>query len=112
MRSRQPEFVVHRSPKPNGKQYWYIIGRPHGERVRAWFDSEAEAKEEAERRNQEMQKGSPPVEVVVQTIDDLSDSDYFKDISGVYLDLTGDPALTPGGYPTAGGEHHPAAGKH
>jgi hypothetical protein len=60
VRTPQPQFVVHKSPTPNGKKSWYIIGRPHGERVRSWFFTESEAQKEADRRNQEMVKGSSP----------------------------------------------------
>jgi hypothetical protein len=61
MRRPQPQFVVHKSPKPNGKQSWYIVGRPDGQRVRAWFNTEEQALKEADRRNQEMENGSSPL---------------------------------------------------
>jgi integrase len=40
---------------PNGTKYWYIIGRPNGKRVRAWFDSEDEAKAEAKKQNSQLE---------------------------------------------------------
>jgi hypothetical protein len=69
VRRPQPQFVTHKSPTPNGKRYWYIIGRPHGERVRAWFDSEEQARKEAERRNQEMRKESSPGNITTKSDD-------------------------------------------
>lgn len=54
MRPSKPLFEVHKAKVPNGKRYWYIVGRPQGKRVRAWFSSEKEASAEAKKRNKEL----------------------------------------------------------
>jgi len=54
MRPRKTLYEVHRVKVPNGKKNWVIVGRPKGERVRAWFSTEKEAKTEAEKRNKEL----------------------------------------------------------
>jgi len=48
-RQKKTLFEVKISGVPNGNKYWYIIGRPNGKRIRAWFDSEADAKAEAKK---------------------------------------------------------------
>jgi hypothetical protein len=50
-RQKKTLFEVKISGVPNGNKYWYIIGRPNGKRIRAWFDSEADAKAEAKKQN-------------------------------------------------------------
>jgi hypothetical protein len=47
-------YDVHFSKAGNGKKHWNILGYPHGNRVRAWFFTEKEAKAEAEKRNKEL----------------------------------------------------------
>ncbi len=37
MRKKQPEFRAYKSATANGNHKWYIIGRPAGKRIRAWF---------------------------------------------------------------------------
>ena len=54
MRPSKPLFDVHKAKVPNGKRHWYIVGRPQGKRVRAWFSSEKEASAEAKKRNKEL----------------------------------------------------------
>lgn len=54
-RPKKTLFEVKKSRVPNGNKYWFIIGRPNGKRVRAWFDSEAEAKAEAKKQNSELE---------------------------------------------------------
>jgi hypothetical protein len=54
-RRRKTLFEVKKSGVPNGTKYWFIIGRPNGKRVRAWFDSEAEAKAEAKKQNSQLE---------------------------------------------------------
>jgi hypothetical protein len=89
VRTPQPQFVVHKSPTPNGKKSWYIIGRPHSERVRAWFDTEVEAENEANRRNQEMQKersakygGKSAASAVLPPLTVTDDDELFQTITG------------------------------
>jgi integrase len=48
-------FEVKKSGVHNGNKYWYIIGRPNGERIRSWFDSEAEAKAAAKKQNSQLE---------------------------------------------------------
>jgi integrase len=50
-RQAKPEFQVFKASKPNGDKSWYIIGRPNGKRVRAWFSSKEKATAEATERN-------------------------------------------------------------
>jgi uncharacterized protein YutD len=54
-RPKKKLFEVKKSGVPNGTKYWYIIGRPNGKRIRAWFDSEAEAKAEAKKQNSQLE---------------------------------------------------------
>ncbi|HEY0791491.1 MAG TPA: hypothetical protein VGD78_10550 [Chthoniobacterales bacterium] len=56
MKTKGPEFKVHRSPVPNGERSWYIIGRPNGQRQRTWFPSRAAAQAEATERNLKMKR--------------------------------------------------------
>jgi integrase len=56
IRTKQAEFKVYKSPTPNGKRYWYIIGRPAGKRIRAWFESKEQAEAEATERNLKIRK--------------------------------------------------------
>lgn len=98
MRTPQPQYVVHRSPTPNGKRYWYIIGRPGGRRVRAWFATETDARKEANRRNQEMRKGrsetaSPaltirsPGKPVVKITEEISDDELLEILNRPYVEV-------------------------
>jgi integrase len=54
-RPKKTLFEVKKSAVPNGNKYWFIIGRPNGKRVRAWFGSEAEAKAEAKKQNSQLE---------------------------------------------------------
>jgi integrase len=54
-RQKKTLFEVKISGVPNGNKYWYIIGRPNGKRIRAWFDSEADAKAEAKKQNSQLE---------------------------------------------------------
>ena len=56
MRKKQPEFRVYKSSTPNGNRRWYIIGRPAGKRIRAWFATKEQAEAEATERNVKMRK--------------------------------------------------------
>src|SRR6516225_4787815 len=56
MRKKQPEFRVYKSSTPNGNHKWYIIGRPAGKRIRAWFATKEQAEAEATERNLKMRK--------------------------------------------------------
>jgi integrase len=63
-RRARPEYAVHRSKRPNGGMNWYIIGRPDGKRIRAWFTSKEKAQAEATERNTKLRKlGSEAVTV-------------------------------------------------
>jgi integrase len=55
MRKKQPEFRVYKA-KENGNRRWYIIGRPTGKRIRAWFETKEQAEAEATERNLKMRK--------------------------------------------------------
>ena len=55
-RRSKPEFEVKKSAVPNGDLSWFIIGRPNGKRVRAWFPSKEKAQAEAKERNIKMRK--------------------------------------------------------
>ena len=55
MRPKKWLFEVQKSSVPNGSKYWFIIGRPNGARIRAWFATEKEAKAEADKRNKELE---------------------------------------------------------
>src|SRR5258707_2640569 len=50
------EYQVKQAAVPNGDKYWYIVGRPNGKRIRAWFKTKEEAKAEATERNIAMRK--------------------------------------------------------
>lgn len=56
MKTAKPDFRVEYSKVPNGNKHWYIIGRPEGDRVRAWFRTKEEAQAEANERNTKMRK--------------------------------------------------------
>lgn len=57
MRSKQPQFVVHQKKgQPHGSCQWFIIGRPDGKRIRAWFQTKEAAEAEATERNLKMRK--------------------------------------------------------
>src|ERR1700676_5465667 len=45
------EFQVKQTGYPNAGRSWYIVGRPGGKRIRAWFDTKLVAQAEATRRN-------------------------------------------------------------
>jgi hypothetical protein len=63
-RNAKPEFEVKKSTVPNGEQNWFIIGRPNGKRVRAWFPTKEKAQAEATERNVKMRKlGSDSAQV-------------------------------------------------
>jgi integrase len=54
-RLAKPEYQVFKAGtkkgKSNGNKKWYIVGRPNGKRIRAWFSSEEAARAEATERN-------------------------------------------------------------
>jgi integrase len=63
-RLAKPEFDVKKSAVSNGGLNWFIIGRPNGKRVRAWFPSKEKAQAEATERNVKMRKlGEDSVQV-------------------------------------------------
>jgi integrase len=45
------EFQVKQTSYPDAGGSWYIVGRPGGKRIRAWFDTKLVAQAEATRRN-------------------------------------------------------------
>jgi integrase len=45
------EFQVKQTAYPNAGRSWYIVGRPGGKRIRAWFDTKLVAQAEATQRN-------------------------------------------------------------
>jgi integrase len=55
-RNAKPEFVVKKSTLANSDLNWFIIGRPNGQRVRAWFASKERATAEATERNLKIRK--------------------------------------------------------
>jgi integrase len=56
------EYQVKFSKQPNAGKHWYIIGRPNGQRRRAWFPTRETARAEAtERKNQMRQFGESAV---------------------------------------------------
>jgi len=61
-RNAKPEYQVFKAGKkdgkPNGNKEWYIVGRPEGKRIRAWFATKEEAKAEATERNIKRRLGS------------------------------------------------------
>src|ERR1700704_3115837 len=64
-RRAKPEFSVFQSPKPNGGKSWYIDGRPHGKRVRAWFPSKEKAQAEATEQNIKLRKHGTEVDAIL-----------------------------------------------
>jgi integrase len=50
------EFQVKQTSYPNAGRSWYIVGRPGGKRIRAWFDTELVAEAEAKQRNLSIQR--------------------------------------------------------
>jgi hypothetical protein len=50
------EFQVKQTSYPNAGRSWYIVGRPGGKRIRAWFDTRSVAEAEAARRNLSIQR--------------------------------------------------------
>ena len=50
------EFQVKRTAYPNARRSWYIVGRPGGNRIRAWFDTQLVAEAEAMERNLSIQR--------------------------------------------------------
>jgi integrase len=50
------EFQVKQTDYPNAGRTWYIVGRPGGKRIRAWFDSKLIAEAEAAQRNLSIQR--------------------------------------------------------
>jgi integrase len=55
-RRAKPEFQVKKSSVSNGGLSWFIIGRPNGERIRAWFPTKEKAQAEATERNTKMRR--------------------------------------------------------
>jgi hypothetical protein len=50
------EFQVKQTAYPNAGRSWYIVGRPGGRRIRAWFDTRLVAEAEATQRNLSIQR--------------------------------------------------------
>jgi integrase len=50
------EFQVKQTAYPNAGRSWYIVGRPGGKRIRAWFDTELLAEAAATERNLSIQR--------------------------------------------------------
>jgi integrase len=50
------EFQVKQTAYPNAGRSWYIVGRPGGRRIRAWFDTKLVAEAEAKQRNLSIQR--------------------------------------------------------
>ena len=50
------EFQVKQTAYPNAGGSWYIVGRPGGKRIRAWFDTKLVAEAEATQRNLSIQR--------------------------------------------------------
>src|SRR5262245_50239924 len=50
------EYQVKKSKKQNRGKFWYIVGRPNGKRIRAWFGTKEKAQAEATERNIAMRK--------------------------------------------------------
>jgi hypothetical protein len=55
-RKAKSDYQVKQAQVPNGGKSWYIIGRPNGQRKRAWFATKAEAQAEAQERNIAIQR--------------------------------------------------------
>jgi integrase len=49
------EFQVKQTAYPNAGRSWYIVGRPGGKRIRAWFDTQLAAEVAATERNLSIQ---------------------------------------------------------
>lgn len=63
-RRAKPEYQVFKAKKPNGKNRWYIVGRPNGKRIRAWYSTEEQAEAEATERNIKLRRlGSAAAEI-------------------------------------------------
>jgi hypothetical protein len=50
------EFQVKQTAYPNAGRCWYIVGRPGGKRIRAWFDTQRLAEAAAAERNLSIQR--------------------------------------------------------
>jgi integrase len=50
------EFQVKQTAYPNAGRSWYIVGRPGGKRIRAWFDTQLAAEAAATQRNLSIQR--------------------------------------------------------
>jgi integrase len=50
------EFQVKQTAYPNAGRSWYIVGRPGGKRIRAWFDTQLVAEAAATQRNLSIQR--------------------------------------------------------
>jgi integrase len=50
------EFQVKQTAYPNAGRSWYIVGRPGGKRIRAWFDTKLAAQTAATERNLSIQR--------------------------------------------------------
>src|ERR1700674_3255666 len=50
------DFQVKQTAYPNAGRSWYIVGRPGGKRIRAWFDTRLVAEAEATQRNLSIQR--------------------------------------------------------
>ena len=50
------EFQVKQTAYPNAGRSFYIVGRPGGKRIRAWFDARSVAEAEATQRNLSIQR--------------------------------------------------------
>ena len=64
-RQAKPQFQVFKAKKPNGDKWWYIVGRPNGKRVRAWFSSKEKAQADATERNIQLRKHGTEVDSVL-----------------------------------------------
>jgi integrase len=64
-RRARPEYQVFKAENPNGDKSWYIVGRPNGKRVRAWFSSQEKARAEATERNIKLRKHGSEVDLVL-----------------------------------------------
>jgi integrase len=64
-RRAKPEYQVFKAKNPNGDKSWYIVGRPNGKRVRAWFSSQEKARAEATERNIKLRKHGSEVDLVL-----------------------------------------------
>jgi hypothetical protein len=55
-RQAKPEYQVFEASEANGNKSWFILGRPNGKRIRAWFPSKEKAAAEATERNIKLRK--------------------------------------------------------